>query len=891
MDLLPPAWRAPESSWADDWLYRLQDKHVDLLRVQQAIEKTGQRIDDDKNVRQAEELYHGRVARRVQEFGREEVQPLLEFMKGHGLTMEHLQDYLHARHAREANALIAKRNPEMPDGGSGMTNAQADALLAELNQNVPRRLALQRAAEQVDAIIEKTRQALVDYGLESEKTVQDWRKQFAHYVPLMREQPGEEGAPFSTGQGFSVKGREARGRTGSTRQVVDVLANIVMQRERVLVRGEKNRVAQALVGLVRANPNPDVWRAGPPPAQRTLGSDGKVRRQVDPNYKNRDYVLVAKVKQPNGSVKEVAVTMTEHNPRALRMAQALKNLDAAQLEGALGVWAKATRYFAAINTQYNPVFGLVNLMRDAPAALLNLASTPLAGKKWAVSKNALPALKGIYMALRDERAGRPVKSEWGRLMQQFQQDGGATGYRDQFATSADRAEALQKILTPQGWMDSDLGRVATLGGALRLPAKGAQAGFDALMNWLTDYNDAMENALRLAAYKVALDEGMSRAQAASLAKNLTVNFNRKGAAAQQMGMLYAFFNASMQGTARIAQTLAADGKLTSAGKKIVLGGLLLGILQALALAAAGLDDDDVPPFVQERSLVIPLGGKEYVSIPMPLGYHVIVGLARHAVQFAMSEGQSWQQRSADVLGMLADAFNPIGNAGWSAQTIMPTVADPWVALSENRDWAGREIARKSRNPAEPGFKQAKDTATPFARWLAEVINTASGGNAWRAGVSSPTPDQIDYLIGVASGGVGREASKLWQGANALIDGEELPAHKRFLLRRFYGDADSPSGQQQRFYATVRHLEALETEIKGMRADGEVALAAQLAKDNPQVRLIAASNAAQLQMKKLREIKRRLLAQGAGRDKVRAVEEQMARLARGFNERVMKAQGG
>ena len=59
----------------------------------------------------------------------------------------------------------------------------------------------------------------------------------------------------------------------------------------------------------------------------------------------------------------------------------------------------------------------------------------------------------------------------------------------------------------------------------------------------------------LAAYKAALDMGMSREQAASIAKNLTVNFNRKGQVGQQAGAVYAFFNAAMQGTARIGQTL------------------------------------------------------------------------------------------------------------------------------------------------------------------------------------------------------------------------------------------------------------------------------------------------------------------------------------------------
>ena len=55
------------------------------------------------------------------------------------------------------------------------------------------------------------------------------------------------------GQGFSVKGKETKGRTGSTRKVVDILANVAMQREKLIVRGEKNIVAQALVGLAQAS--------------------------------------------------------------------------------------------------------------------------------------------------------------------------------------------------------------------------------------------------------------------------------------------------------------------------------------------------------------------------------------------------------------------------------------------------------------------------------------------------------------------------------------------------------------------------------------------------------------------------------------------------------------
>jgi hypothetical protein len=111
---------------------------------------------------------------------------------------------------------------------------------------------------------------------------------------------------------------------------------------------------------------------------------------------------------------------------------------------------------------------------------------------------------------------------------------------------------------------------------------------------LSDYNQTLEGAMRLAVYKVALDNGLSKQQGGRIAKNISVNFNRKDQIGQQAGALYAFFNASMQGTARMAETLITmdNGdigslRLNQAGKRIVTGGLVLGAAQALALAAAG----------------------------------------------------------------------------------------------------------------------------------------------------------------------------------------------------------------------------------------------------------------------------------------------------------------
>ena len=879
------AWDEPEGSRFDDLVYKLQDKLIDTKRVIESITKTVGRVADDLNVYLQEELFHGRTAKATEDFGSQELKPLLQQMKAEGLTIADVEEYLHARHAQEANALIASREPTMPDGGSGMTNADAANYLQNLPVDQSQKLAA--IAQQVDTMVAKTRQMYADYGLESQDTVNGWGQMFQHYVPLQRED--KDGA-MGIGQGFSIKGKEVKGRTGSTRKVVDILANIAMQRERLIVRGEKNRVAEALLGLASANPNPDFWAVGPPPTTRVY--DPKTNRVVDrpdPMYKSRPNVLVAKVKRLNGDVDEVAVVFKEDNDRALRMASALKNLDAGNLEGLLGVSAKITRYFAAVNTQYNPVFGVVNLLRDVQGAMVSLGSTPLNGKQGRIARDTMSALRGIYGDIRAERKGAQGSSPWSALWDEFQAEGGQTGYRDLFKTSADRADQLQSILTPDGWMASKLGRIFTAGGALKVPMSQAKKGADWIFGWLSDYNEAMENGVRLAAYKAGLDQGMSKQQAASLAKNLTVNFNRKGQIGQQAGAVYAFFNAAMQGSARLGQTLFEMEKgdlktlrLSKTGKTVVYGGMLLGVTQALLLAAAGFDDEDPPEFVRERSLVIPTGGKRYITIPMPLGLHVIPGLGRHATEFALSGFKKPAKRAISVAGMFLDAFNPIGNAGMSIQTLAPTAIDPLVALTENRDWTGKPIARVSSNKAIPGFTQFKDTATAPGKLIAEAINWMSGGNQYVAGVISPTPDQIDYLLGQVTGGVGRELSKVEQTGKSMFNGEDLPSFKVPLLGRFYGNAAQQASQGGAFYNNLNELNALETEVKLMRKDGKNQEAGDLLRSRPDAYLIAQANVAERQVQKLRREKRELIAKDASRDQVRAKEEQITRVMSRLN---------
>lgn len=870
----------------DDIIYSLQNKMIDLKRVVDAISTQIGKISSKWNPYLKEELFHGRTAKRTNDFLKRELRPLMQNMDERGVSIKDFEDYLHNRHAEDYNRHIAKIGG-MQDGGSGIKTADAKAYLAGLTKE--QRDDFEALAKQLDAINKGTREILVDSGLENRDTIDQWEETFPYYVPLKRDETKLDYAytagGLGTGQGFDVRGKFSRAATGSEKDVVNILANSAMQRERAIVKAEKNRVAQALFGLAIQSPNPEFWlpidpmaEIDPSAAQDLLSfglsqqdldflmkeprqkvvdkKSGEIVERINATLRNNENVMSMRF---NG--RDRYVFFNPSNPRSARMAGALKNLDADQLGYILGNISKLTRWFAAVNTQYNPIFGAYNFLRDVQSATLQLSDTPLAKDKKAVAAGTLPALKGIYTALRAERDGTQVSTPWAQLWNEFQSEGGQTGFRDQFSRSQERQEALQKELN----MISE--------GKLKSAGRG-------ILNLLSDYNDTMENAVRLSAYKAALDRGIDKEEAASIAKNLTVNFNRKGQMAVQAGALYAFFNAAVQGTTRLAQTLQGPAR-----KKIIGGGLLLGAIQAALFAGAGFDEDEPPEFVRERNFIIPIGDGKYLAFPMPLGYHVIPNTSRIITEWALSGFKDTPDQIASLTSVLFEAFNPMGNAGWSAQTLSPTFADPIVALTENRDWTGKPIARKdfSNLDPTPGYTRAKDTASWFSTQLTKFLNYASGGTEFKPGVLSFTPDQIDYLIGQVAGGIGRELLKTEQTITSTITGEELPPYKIPLAGRFYGETKSSVAESGRFYKNLTKINEHENEIKGRRESKQPIT--EYLKENPEARLAPIGRKIYSNIQKLRKRKEKLLERKAPRESIKQVEDLITKQMQRFNDRV------
>jgi hypothetical protein len=893
-----------ETGRKDNLTFLLQDKQIDLKRIIENIKKHGKELADKWNAYLQEELYYGRSAARVKYFIDRELNPILKKMSNANISLEQMDDYLHARHAKEANAYLRTINKD-PNANSGMSDQEADAYMASIT-DAQRKRVLEGIAKEVDAITKQTRQMMVDYGIESQKTIDQMEKTYKHYVPLFREET--EGGSISTGRGFNIRGSTTRQRTGSSKKVVDVFANIALQRERTIARGEKNRVGNSLLGLILQNPDKNFWTAIRPDEMSkdglesmllSMGLNPDVARNLSDKPKERilntntgEYEFKTNplwLQQPNIFITRVngedrIMAFNQNNERSARMAVVFNNLDSNQKAQAISMMGTAgeyidktmkgvgtaTRYFAAINTQYNPAFSIFNFLRDVGGATLNLQSTALKGKEREVIGNSLTALREIYKDLRLARDGKQTTSKWGKIFEDFEMEGGKTGFRDIFNTSEDRANALAGEL-----------KAFTQGGA-RTKAK-------VVFDWLSDFNEAVENSIRVSAYKSAIDMGMSKQQAASLAKNLTVNFNRTGAASKNFTMLYAFFNASVQGTARIAETLMKDGKLTPAGKKIVYGGISVGVFQAVILAMSGFEEDEPPEFVKDKNFIIPYGDKKYIAIPLPLGFNMFPAFGRRITEFAMSDDKNVGKSVFDMGSMIIDSFNPLGSATF-AQTLAPTLIDPVIALAENKDFSGKPISRddlNSLNPT-PGYTRAKENASAVSTGLAYAINFLSGGTDFKKGAISPTPDQIDYLIGQVTGGVGREALKVEKAVTSVASGEELATFNVPVLGRMIGDVKQKTVETSRFYENVKTLNEHQHEIEGRLKAGED-INEYLA-DHPEALMYKYADQVYNKVNDMKRIRRTMKEQGMSSDDLKIYDENILMMMTVLNEAIrdMKA---
>lgn len=927
-------WEIPEqgpiATKLSKWFQEFADEHVILTKVSNAIRALNRTISDMSDMEKKQELKNSKISDKLLRFANEEVNPILKEMIEKGVSMEEINKYLHARHAEEYNNRMNEINHKvdsegniipfgLKDRASGMHTQEANDYLNSLSQE--REQTLKDIADKWYAIRDKTQQILVESGQETQETIDLWNEIFPDYVPLNREQE-QQAVPtgLRTGVGIDTRGNFAKRAMGSEKQVASIVDALLYQRERAVARAENNEVGKSVYRLALENPNPDFWLPINPDAIRSR--EKLIQELEDMGYPNAeeiadnimaepkerylrpvresDFVIDPTTGLPIPNSKEVVdarisrnarfgdnvltlkingreryVFFNQKDPNAVTMVRSLKNLDAQTLGRFLQANRFMNHYLGQVYTVLNPIFGIVNGIRDFPFGMANLSTTPIRGKQIQVTKKIMPAMLGIMSVLRKERAGdATANAEWQKIYKEATEAGFQTSNRYGILNTGEDQTYIQETLK-------------------KLTDNNTKQVFRYIINMTYDFASMIENGVRLAAYQQmretidpATGENYTPQKAASVAKNLTINFDKKGSRTAALRSLYLFFNASVRGTVRLAETLKGP-----AGAQIITGGMLLGVMQAMVIAGAGFKDDDPPEYIREHNLIIPTGDGKYITLPMPYGLNILPNTGRILTEAAIDINKKGVKKaklgkkSLSWANSFFSTFSPFGNQGLSLNALVPSATEPFAGVFlTNKNSFGQTISKQdSYTRPTPGYMRTKESGSAPGKELARWLNLLTGGTDYTKGGWSPTGDDIDFLASSFAGPVLGSVSKTIKYGLNKLEGEEVPAYQVPVLGRFRGETDSKPVITSRFYNNLNAMYEHELTLKNLKGDPNATK--KYMQENPDARAFRKAEHVEAQINSLNAKKKKFQMRGASDEALKRIDNQKIIIMNRFNDQL------
>jgi hypothetical protein len=330
-----------------------------------------------------------------------------------------------------------------------------------------------------------------------------------------------------------------------------------------------------------------------------------------------------------------------------------------------------------------------------------------------------------------------------------------------------------------------------------------------IAKWVEDFNTQTENGVRLAAYIEARKAGTDRQTAATLAKDLTVNFNRKGEHTAQVNAAFLFFNAAVQGNVNIAQALGSnDGKRVT--KARIAAASMVAIGAAIAyqnIITSDEDDDgeadyaDLPEHAKNRALLMMYGNEEGFALQLPYGYNFFTNIGRLSAEMAM--GINTPKETAFHLANNAMLnFMPIAPASgdsWEEQMrgFYPDMLEVHQDLMANKNFFGSDVYIE-QNPflveRSAAYNSRRSTPKAFTA-TTEFLNDATGGDKYEDGFISINPDKMKYVYEYFLGGVGRFVSQSSDVTSRMLMDEDFRKQDLPVVGTFF---ESPSEYEDRF---------------------------------------------------------------------------------------------
>jgi len=806
-DLLKAKWLGPIGRInMTDLRAKVQDKFIRIKKLEEKFGIPG----GIWSAHAAEGRYYGRTGWRLEQLEKQFIDPLIAKIREYGLSIEEVNDYLYARHAQERNEKVGLLHPAghpfneavydtSKVGASGMSTDEANAILASILAS-GRQPAYNAVETMVRDIIDRTRDALLAGGLITQETYDTWKQQYNFYVPLRGFADGaEHEQSIMSGRGFDTRGKEAKQAFGRKSEADGPLNYILMQAEMAIVRAEKNRVGNTFLRFVQNNPDPDRWEINKPKIVHVIDQTTGLITTMPDNF--ADY------RDPNVFITKVGgvpYRIRLKGPDGQNVARALNNMGASSANQLVRAMAMVTRLLARLSTSWNPEFLLPNFIRDGGEAFINLSAENQRGFVRAYARHFPGSILGAIKGVADKGHGE----FYADAFREFDRAGGRIrffGLEDADDISASMAAKMRRL---QG------GTINTLRDYGR---KSTEA--------LEIVNGGVENASRLAAYLAARDMGFSQADAATLARELTVNFNRKGELGTTINALYLFANASIQGATRMLRALQSRHV-----RRALYALAATGVAAALYNLGAGGDDEQgdsyftrIPTYERDKNLIVmwPKGyghDGQYVKVPLPYGYAMFYVVGSHLATMLAGKETPGKAMMA-IAASIASSFDPLGgDENWLAK-LVPTVARPAVHIATNENWTGRPLyPTNTWDKSKPASQQSFRTNSEFAKGAAAKINEWTGGSTYQPGAIDLHPATIDHWMQTLTGGLGRFAKNTATTAWGAYKGEEWEASKAPILRRFAGSAGTAEADSAAYYEARQPVTDAERRVERARKD-------------------------------------------------------------------------
>ena len=492
-----------------------------------------------------------------------------------------------------------------------------------------------------------------------------------------------------------------------------------------------------------------------------------------------------------------------------QLAQAVNNTRARKVREGIEesrpqrILARTGRYMAAAYTSMSPLFIPSNYMRDLTMTLASTAIREDARYNYLLRRNMLRHWNTFPMVLSYQNGTLREKVRTGsasrveQMFYDFMMNGGETG----FVTSVDVEDLKKKFRSDL----KDLNRMA---------ANPKKVGH-IIMNSIETLNRAIEDSNRFMVYMTSIEYGRSIEEAVNNAKDVTLNFNRKGTGEhgwQAVRDMYLFINPAVQSL----QTLGALAKhhpfkFTAVTTGWLATGLLVPMLNNLLMSFFGGDDDkdkywQFTKWDRRNNFImwIPFT-KEFVKIPLAQefrGFYGVGDMIASKLWGGEKAEESWGDYAWDLAGQIVDMLplDPTGYDGNIGLAITPNAARPIGELALNVDFTGKPIFKNSEyNKYDPNFTKAYVGTPDWLVRISKMVNSIDNKypdvqqNAIdRFGDPKFNPNNpavIDHLLSSYLGGSYTMGSQIIGVATKALNGDDIKMADIPLASKFVSNPD------------------------------------------------------------------------------------------------------